>query len=142
LSFIVPNLECNGKLNWEDVKPGDIVEGSFIIENIGEPLSLLDWEITEYPDWGEWIFFPESGEDLTPEDGGITVEVEIVAPDDPNTEFTGEVKVVNSDNPSDYCTILVCLKTPRNKPYINSSFLNFLQNHPHIFSILRYILGL
>jgi hypothetical protein len=140
LTIFIPNLDCNGKLNWEAVKPGGKVSGSFTIENIGEPLSLLNWEITESPDWGEWIFFPESGDDLTPEDGAITVEVDIVTPDDLNTEFIGEVKVVNSDNLSDFCTIPVYLKTPRNKPYIKIPFLRFLQNHPYWFPILQLLL--
>ena len=32
--------------------------------------------------------------------------------------------------------------TPKNKPYINTPFLNFLENHPHLFPLLRQMLGL
>ena len=138
LSYIGPNLECNGKLNWEDVKPGDIVEGSFTIENIGEPLSLLDWEITEYPDWGTWTFDPLSGTDL-PTQVIFTVFVNITAPDVGDTEFTGKIKMINTDNPDDYCEISVTLTTPRNRA-INTPFLNFLQNHPNLFPILQLLL--
>ena len=31
---------------------------------------------------------------------------------------------------------------PKNKPYINSLFLQFLENHPHLFPLLRQLLGL
>ena len=50
------NLDYKGDLNWEKVKGGSTVEGSFTVKNIGEPLSCLDWEITEYPNWGSWDF--------------------------------------------------------------------------------------
>jgi len=106
-----PDLECEGELNWEDVEPGGTVEGSFTVENVGEDGSELDWEITEWPEWGNWTFDSDSGTGLTPEDDPVTVEVEVVAPDEQNQEFTGEVTIVNSDDPSDYCTIPVSLTT-------------------------------
>ncbi len=31
---------------------------------------------------------------------------------------------------------------PKNKPYINTPFLRFLENHPHMFPLLRQLLGL
>ena len=40
---------------------------------------------------------------------------------------------------SDWGTLTVTM--PRSKA-INTPFLNFLKNHPHMFSILKYILGL
>jgi len=41
---------------------------------------------------------------------------------------------------SDWATLEVSM--PRNKTYINTPFLNFLENHPHMFPILRQLLGL
>jgi len=131
-----PDLDCDGSLSWTDVPPGSTVEGSFEVSNIGENGSELDWEVTEWPNWGNWTFTPPSGTGLTPEDDPVTVEVEVIAPDDSNTEFTGEVKIVNSDNPSDYCTIPVYLKTPVNLASthqqllktIPQRFLSFKQN--------------
>jgi len=111
----IPDLDCDGTLGWEDVDPGATVTGSFTVENVGDPGSLLDWEIQSYPDWGTWTFTPESGADLTPEDGAITVDVEVVAPDEPETEFEGEVKIVNSDDPADFCIVEVALATPVNQ---------------------------
>ena len=32
--------------------------------------------------------------------------------------------------------------TPKNKPYINTPFLNFLENYPHLFPLLRQLLDL
>jgi len=111
---LTPNLDCDGELSWSDVEPGAIVEGSFEVFNVGEDFSSLNWEIESYPEWGTWTFEPESGIDLTPEEGLLTVNVNVVAPDEQNTEFIGELKVVNMDNTSDYEIIHVTLKTPKN----------------------------
>ena len=75
--------------------------------------------------------------------GAITLAVEVVAPDQQNMEFTGEVKVVNTEDNNDYDTIPVSLKTPMNKAFsINILYLKFLEQHPNMFPILRYLLGL
>jgi hypothetical protein len=106
----VPDLDCCGELDWVDVEPGATVIGSFTVENIGEEGSLLDWEIESFPDWGTWTFDPDGGIGL--EEGNIlTVVVEVVAPDDPETEFEGEVVLVNSNDPDDICTIDISLPT-------------------------------
>jgi len=34
------------------------------------------------------------------------------------------------------------ISMPKNKPYINSPFLQFLENHPHMFPLLRQLLEL
>jgi hypothetical protein len=137
-----PNLDCDGTLGWIDVPPGGVVTGSFTVENIGDPPTFLDWEIQSYPDWGTWTFTPESGDDLTPDYGPFTVEVEVIAPNEGEQTFTGKVKIINSEDPTDSCTIDVSLATPRNKLFnINLLFLRFLENHPHMFPILRHILG-
>ena len=41
---------------------------------------------------------------------------------------------------SDWATLEVSM--PKNKPYINTPFLRFLENHPHIFPALKYLLRL
>jgi parallel beta-helix repeat protein len=127
---LIPDLSCEGNLIWADVKPGETVECSFIVENIGDSDSLLDWEISEYPNWSEWTFTPSSGENLTPEDGPVTVQVSVIAPDEGNKEFNGTIKIVNSEDPSDFCEIDVLLRTPRNKWITNSLFLWFLERFP------------
>jgi hypothetical protein len=109
-----PDLDCNGQLSWTDTKPGATVTGSFQVMNIGDQHSLLNWTIASYPDWGTWTFTPSSGANLTPQDGAITVNVTVIAPDIKNQEFQGQVKVVNKENSSDYCSIPVTLTTPLN----------------------------
>jgi len=138
-----PDLECDGDLSWVDVTPGDTVSDDFDVENIGDSGSLLNWEITEWPTWGNWTFTPPTGAGLTPEDGAFTVDVEVEAPIDENSDFTGTIKITNAIDPSDYCEIDVSLATPKNKPFnINLPFLRFLEQHPHMFPILRTLLGL
>lgn len=108
----IPMLECTGSLSFVDVKPGDSVTGSFTVKNNGDPLSLLNWEISSYPSWGSWTFTPDSGVGLTPEDGMVTVTVDIIAPNDPQTQFSGQITLINSDDPSETCIIDVALATP------------------------------
>jgi len=85
---------------------------------------------------------PSEGYDLTPEDGEFTVDVLLVAPDETNQEFTGEIKVVNSDDGSDYITVPVSLTTPKFKGEIFSLLLQFLDQHPRILPILKILIGL
>ena len=141
---VVPDLECEGGLSWSSVKAGEEVTGSFTVENIGDSYSLLDWEISEWPDWGNWTFTPLSGNNLKPEDGAFTVNVEVVAPDEKNENFSGVVKIVNKENSSDFCTIDVSLATPRNKTFnYNYSLLSWLfERFPNMFPVMRQLLNL
>ena len=136
-----PDLDCDGILSWTDIEPEAIVEGSFTIENVGDSGSLLDWNIETYPEWGTWSFDPDSGTGLE-EGDTVTINVEVVAPDEPETEFTGEVKIVNSEDPSDYCIIPVSLATPVNQQVINPLLQMILERFPNAFPILRQVLGL
>ncbi len=111
------NLECDGEIHCTNVKPGDTIERSFTVENVGDDGSKLDWEITDWPDWGNWNFMPVSGKSLKPEDGKFTVNIEFVAPNEGNKEFTGNITVVNKWDTSDTDIVPVYLKTPRNKAF-------------------------
>jgi hypothetical protein len=123
----MPNLECTGSLSWSDVQPGATIYGNFTINNNGGSGTELDWEITSYPEWGTWTITPSDGLDLTPEDGLITVEVTLVAPKtkikaissdvDNDNEYTGDIKVVNSEDAGDYCEIPVNLVLSKNKVF-------------------------
>ena len=132
-----PDLDCDGSLGWTDVKPSDTVTGSFTVENIGDSGSKLDWEIAEEPNWGTWTFTPKEGNDLTPEDGSITVQVSVIVPDEQNQEFSGEVKMVNKDDSSDYCIIPVSLTTPKNKAF--SLLLEFSEKLIDQFPLLEHV---
>jgi outer membrane protein assembly factor BamB len=139
----IPNLDCEGALCWTEVEPDSLVGDSITVTNIGQSSSKLDWKIESYPDWGNWTFTPSSGDDLKPSDGSVTVGVFIVAPNMEKSAFTGEVKIVNKDNSSDYSTISVSLTTPKNKAIGEMPlFLRFLENHPNIFPLIGYLLGL
>ena len=134
-------LEGNGFLNWIDVPPGSTVTGNFSIQNSGEPGSEIDWEVVSWPEWGTWTFTPDSGEDLTPEDGEITIEVSVIAPDEKNEEFAGYVKVVNTEDSTDYCLIHISLTTPKSLR-TNHLVIQFLEQHPYLFWLLKNIIGL
>jgi len=116
-----PDLDCDGSLSWNNVKPRETVEGSFTVRNIGGPGTLLDWEVTEYPEWGTWNLSPLFGDDLKPTDGIITITALVKAPDEKNSEFIGEIKIVNSGNSADYCTVDIVLKTSKSKSFIFNS---------------------
>jgi C1A family cysteine protease len=121
------DLECEGSLSWPSVKVGTTVMGNFTVQNVGEPNSELNWEITEWPSWGDWTFTPQSGTGLTPEEGAITILVHVVAPSEKN-EFNGTVKVVNINNPADVEEISVYMKTPLEISSMKSSSLTLLQS--------------
>lgn len=137
--LIHPILNCDGILSWSNVKPGSTVSGTITIENIGAPNTYLDWEIESYPEWGDWIFNPINGTDLTPEYGPINIDVKVKAPGDINKEFNGTVKIVNLDVPNDYCEVNVYLKTPRNKVISSSPLLRFLERYPLLNRLLNVL---
>jgi C1A family cysteine protease len=122
---LVPDLYAEGSLSWSKVKPGATVMGNFTIQNVGDPTSELDWAISEWPDWGEWTFSPENGSNLTPEDGTITVVVQVTAPSE-KKEFNGTITIVNTHNLNDYETIPVYMKTPVDLFSVKSPLLAFL----------------
>jgi len=135
-----PDLQCEGNLNWTSIPPGGTVHGSFQVENIGNPNSTLNWTVDSYPDWGTWSFTPRSGKNLTPDEGALTVQVYVTAPDQKNTEFQGFIRVVNTDNQSDNCLIPVYLKTPLSKDLYFQQFCErIFQQFPHAFPILRHL---
>ena len=135
-----PDLECVGDFHWDDVTPGSTVTGSFTVENIGDSSSQLSWEVTEFPEWGDWTFYPDSGFGLTPEMGPQKVDILVTAPPEKNKEFTGKIKIVNTDNISDFCEINIYLKTPRSKS-VNYPLLSRIMNHfPKALLILKYVL--
>lgn len=115
----VPDLDCNGSLSWTDVIPGATLTGEFCIENIGEQTSSLSWEISKYPsEWGYWTFNPESGENLHPEDGNLTINAIVIAPEDINSKFDGEIIIINTFDSNDSCSITVSLATQKYQTFL------------------------
>ena len=106
---VVPDLTCAGELDWPEVEIGATVTGTITVENIGA--GELSWEIDSYPDWGTWTFSEESGTGVVP-GTPVTIDVEVVAPEETETTFTGKVVIVNTDDPDDNCEVQVSLTTP------------------------------
>ena len=101
----IPDLNCEGELTWLNLTQKATVTGHFTVENIGEEDSELDWEIESFPEWGNWSFNPDSWNNQKPEDGPVKVEVEVVAPDEITGDLGGMIKIINKENPDDFCEI-------------------------------------
>jgi len=106
------DLESSGNLIWNDIEPGSTINDEFEVRNIGDSGSNLDWEIIEYPSWGIWDFNPVNGDNLKPEDGDITVQINIIVPDEDNQQFNGTIIIVNENDENDFHELQVILSTP------------------------------
>ncbi len=132
----VSDLRSVSSLSWSNVKPGSVNQGSFHIENVGAEGSLLDWYIIEWPDWGNWTFNPDHGEDLAPADGLQTVTVVVTAPDQKETSFSGKIIIQNRHNEDDTCSVRITLSTPKNKFFSIQQILEqFLRCFPWIYHL-------
>ena len=132
----VSDLRSVSSLSWSNVKPGSVNQGSFHIENVGAEGSLLDWNIIEWPDWGNWTFNPDHGEDLAPADGLQTVTVVVTAPDQKETSFSGKIIIQNRHNGDDTCSVRITLSTPKNKFFSIQQILEqFLRCFPWIYHL-------
>ena len=121
----ISDLDCTGSISWTNVQPGETVTGSFQVQNIGDSKSFLNWDINITSiNWGTWTFNPNSGENLTPQDGKVTVQVSVIAPDEKNSKFEGYIRVENKNNSNDFADIPVYLTTPANAH--TYTFLGFL----------------
>ena len=136
------DLNAYGDLTWNMIKPGATVGGELYVENIGEfdpyGQNQLSWSIAEWPDWGTWTFTPKSGSGLKPEDGPFKVDISVVAPNEKEKKFTGRIKIVNTDDPSDYVYIDVALRTPRVKISANSLFTKLLERFPFLQNLFLF----
>jgi hypothetical protein len=137
----IDDLSCDGLLGWSNVAPGDTKTGTIYVKNIGTPNSLLDWRIESDISWGNWTFSPDFGVGLKPEDGPLAITVTVIAPDEKNKEFFGEIKLVNENDLEDTCSIPVTLITPKTKT-MKSPFQQLFDRFPNAFPILKQILEL
>jgi hypothetical protein len=135
----IPDLQCINSLNISNVQPGSKATSVLTIENVGEPLSNLDWEIVEWPEWGTWTFTPMTGDNLKPNCGEFPITVSIKTPYEKNTTLSGEVKIVNTEDHHDFEIIQVTLTTSKNKQLFNLYHIlieRFLQHVPLIRNLL------
>jgi len=135
----VPDLDGIGSLSWTNVKPGETVTGSFQVQNVGDSGSLLNWTINRSSlAWGTWTITPDSGENLAPANGQMTINVSVIAPMQKNTQFDGYIRIENRDNSSDFDLIPVLLKTPT-KTQLNAPILEFFYRFFGSFPIFRIL---
>ena len=74
---------------------------------------------------------------------GLTNDKNIITVDDePEETFTGEIKIVNCENSSDFCIIDVSLATPVSQFQSNQQIPRFLQSIIERYPIMRQVLGL
>ena len=119
---VFADLFAYGDLSWQDEKAGTELSAEIIIENQGESGSQLDWEITEWPTWGEWTFSQTNGNDLKPEQGQLIIEVTIIVPDEKNAAHEGELIIKNVNDANDFEVIPIRLTTTKNKVSLFDSF--------------------
>ncbi len=106
------NIDADGQLDWTDIQPGFTVRTNITVTNSGAPSSFLSWEIAEIPDWGIWVVTPTEGSNLSIfEEDRIFVEIQI--PSEKNIEYTGNMRLVNRDNRSDYVDLPVSVTTSK-----------------------------
>jgi hypothetical protein len=117
------DLETNGSLHWDNVTPSEVLNGTFTLRNNGDPQSTLNWSINATPSWGIWTITPSAGENLTPEQGPVTVHVTVVAPYGGGPFFSGEISVVNQDDPGDVGSVPVSLVLYHVTPEFNVTSL-------------------
>ena len=135
-----PDLQCEGSLSLT-CKAGKMASDTFTIQNIGDSDSRLEWMIYDVPDYGtgSWCLFDCLTGILTPQDGEFTVTVTLKAPNKIG-DHVGVIKIHAVGDSSEHCEIPVTLTVTKKSREIHSSILQFLENHPHLFPILRQTL--
>ncbi|KYK32011.1 MAG: hypothetical protein AYK22_00180 [Thermoplasmatales archaeon SG8-52-3] len=133
---------CDGSLSWEDVPPGTTVSDTFEICNCGDNGTILNWQFESAPNWPGAVFEiePDSGQGLQ-EGECVTITVNVTAPTNKTEEFIGKIKIINSDDTSNFCEIDVYLKTPRSKITYNSLIQRLIEKFPKLNHIIGYFIG-
>lgn len=137
-----PNLKISpDSLSWNWIKPGSIIIENFTIENCNDSGLASSWLFLS-PNWGEWNFMPVTITDLEPEDGEVVVDFEVLVPEENNSDFGGEIKIVNLDNPSEYYTISISVTTPKNCLIENNYFMGILNRFTNLKNLcLSFVRG-
>lgn len=138
------DLDCvDSGFDWS-VSPLGTASNYIRIRNIGDPDTELDWEIVDWPDWGKkWIFNPENGEGLKPDDGLFKILVTAQAPEEPNQNFFGVIRIENANDSSDYEIVKINLATPRSRILdTDPLFQRLLARFPNVFLMLKHLFNL
>jgi hypothetical protein len=111
-----PDLYCQGYIRRTGVTPGRTFVSRFHIWNEGEDGSLLNWEIVSWPEWGNWSFNYLNGSNLEALDV-VDIDVTLKVPDVGSAKFTGNIRVINTDDPTDYDDVGVYITTIRDRNF-------------------------
>jgi hypothetical protein len=137
LCFCIPRIICNGFLNWQNVKPGDNLYGTFEVCNCGEEDSLLEWELLSHPNWSDWNIYPDKG--FVRAGDCVTINVEVIAPEKQNSIYTGKIKLQANGFPGSN-EVDVVLTTQRSREIFNFIFLRFIDMFPILKEVILRIL--
>jgi len=150
---VVPDLECEGELRWDNVLPGTFVNSTIIVINNCDVGSMLRWEVDvdSLPDWGtnwtvNWTIIAYGGGPYIHTNygyvGSTTPEEIIVEVKAPETKgkYSGEIVLVNSDNSEDTCSISISCTVPRSRTSYNTLLQHLFERFPNAFLILRQLL--
>ena len=112
---------------WTIYKPVCNLSCDIVIENDGDEDSLLKWEITSWPEWGEWLFMPSTNGEL--QGGFVTWVIISISPPDQVGIYPGEIEIVNTEDPSNNVTISVelTIMKSRSKYLMNPFIQQFIE---------------
>jgi len=135
------DLECIDSISLKRVKPGSTITFDLSINNNGESFSKLNWIISDWPDWGTWSFSPLE-DYLYPESGTGFIQVSLAIPYEQNKDLSGEIKIENEDDVSDYELIPISIATIKNKSSFQNPELPFwlFERFPFLQQYLTYFL--
>ncbi len=136
-----PKICCDGvRLNFGQAGPGATVTGEIVVCNCGDPGTFLNWAVdtVNVPSWGTWTFSPIGGTGLA-EGDCETVVVTCVLTDVTGT-YSGDLIVVNADNPSEICKVPTSVEVPRARSH-SPMIWNLFQQFPALYNIVKIIFG-
>jgi hypothetical protein len=121
-------------MNWK-VKPGVTCTGTFHVVNCGDDGSTLTWKVDSWPAWMTAVVFTPPGGNIPKPGPGTDVTFDFTAPTAQNT-YSGVIKVINVDDPTDFCEMPVECIVPRAKgvffnifEYLVNQFPSFVFNN-------------
>ena len=140
-TYATPDLELvSGNLKFNDASPSQKVTKEIKIKNAGDAGSKLDWKKYDNPDWGSWSFSPSSGDDLTPEDGSVTIKVTLTAPNpSETTDYTGEVVFINEADSGDKIVLQASIHVEKSRARSYNLIEKLLSNYPILAQLLQLL---
>ena len=133
----IPKICCDpGITNWK-VKPEVTCTGTFHVANCGDDGSTLVWIVDSFPPWMTAAVFTPNGGNIPKPGPGTDVTFTFTAPTAQQT-YSGTIKVINVDDPSDFCEFPVECIVPRTK----GVFFNIFEYVLNQFPILKTLFGL